>query len=223
MLEVLDNGYRLALVAREADFQLVFEHRGDRWVHYLGAFLDMAMLPNHDPRMRFEADHARIVSSVEDDSDRAPNDAVNSPTFQDLHHDKHGNAHRVFLIGQFAHHHFSAVFDLREYPNHVELSADITDRCRDPLECVASTYCVKTVAEPQSLEGSAFHWSVWPSVAELHLAATPPNRLEHLQFTHIKPLATVVSVIAPLPSVTHTHRWQYRWVWTKAAPGNEDV
>ncbi len=71
---------------------------------------------------------------------------VVSPAYQQLQFQEDGRAVQALLVGQSGPHHFSAVFAVEERDvstaGRPRSTVDVADRCRGPVEALASTYTV---------------------------------------------------------------------------------
>jgi len=175
--------------------RLAFRWVGDRWTHALEVGRD-ARVPIAWP---IEGDPAR------DDPAR-----VVSPAFQQLEFQEAGSGLQALLVGQSGPHHFSAVFTVEESGGGAAVTVDVADRCRGPVEALASTYWVDAVSgDLVDADESAIRWSV--AGGRLGFEATPPTRA---QLSEAGRRATRVQATAPIVAGVHTHRCIYRWRWS---------
>jgi hypothetical protein len=214
MLHVIEEDTRLVLLSRAACFQLAFERLEDRWGHSLG------MLRDTGPAQTFGGTLERFASSVEADIDQDPREAPPCPTFQELHHDTRGTRHRIFLLGQFGRHHYSAVFEAREEAAGGEVSVEVTDRCPDRIPRLAGTYLLQSDINRVSPLTNEARWPVARS-AELALIAASPARLL-VQPAKALVQGTLVQIETDALENGGTRRWLYLWVWTNSAPQDDD-
>lgn len=200
MLKISRDDSRLVIVEEAQSFALVFERVGEHWAHHLGA---------------------RHVCSVEADAELQPADTVVSPTYQDLHDQPADAAHRVFLVGQFGKHHFSSVFEIVSDESGVRVDVDVSDRCPHMIGSLASTYllseCRIDACEDETLR---LHVASGSDLATLSLHAVPPARA--VARASDVATRTLTQVVAGIDPSARTHRWHYRWIWTKRAAGAHD-
>ncbi len=113
--------------------------------------------------------------SIEGDPERDDPTRVISPAYQQLQFQTDGpKIIQALLVGQSGPHHFSAVFAMEEAgkPDHVlwpdgafggiYIGIDVADRCREPVDALASTYNV--AATSSNLVGApirAFFSAAW--------------------------------------------------------------
>lgn len=185
------------------DFRLEFQWNGERWVHEL-VFLSAGGF-------------SRVAQSFESDPGRDDPRRVVSPTYQQLETQDGPEGQGALLLGQFGPHHFSAVFAVRDHGQGVEVKVDVADRCRAPLDALASTY---TVFLPSGdLIEAAPERVVWA-----------PNSTSgtRLQFDGLGSSRVVIAeggrqgirvqADAKIDPSTSTQRCIYRWHWLRPAP-----
>lgn len=199
--------------------RLVFEWQGDRWTHALEV-ADEAKLTKAERERRyldFWAEPEREASSVSwlrvadsiEDTGRDPRRVV-SPVYQQFHWQEDAGG-RAFLLGQSGPHHFSAVFSSASTA-HYRIDADIADRCREPIEALASTYQITPLAgELVEAETNQAEWS-HPDRGRLALATFfhggiavapgPGGAVQHAQ------------VYATLKPGEPTQRLYHAWMWS---------
>jgi hypothetical protein len=195
-----DEGRR---ALRSPDLRLTFRWSGDRWTHALelrpgaaGAWLKIATAIEGDPA---RDDPARVVS----------------PAYQDIEPHPFEDGTRCLLTGLAGPHHFSSVVTLREENGSVQLDIDLADRCRAPVNALASTY--EVLLAPGDLIDAGARRIVWSGGAlgagTLELCADPPGRLA---IAESGPRAVQAQVLAPIDSNSFTQRCLYHWRWTPA-------
>ena len=197
MPELVTDGDCRAIVART--LRLAFRWTGDRWAHALE-------LPGGDP--------LPIVRSLEGDPDRDHSARVVSPAYQQLEFQERGATWQALLVGQSGPHHFSAVFELTEAADAVEVAVDVADRCRAPIEALACTYLIEALSGDLIDAGpTGVAWSL--ATGRLDFRTTDPA---HTQLAEAGRRASRVQAnFALLPGV-QTHRGAYQWRWTDRRP-----
>ena len=180
--------------------RLVFRWTGARWEHWL----------DHQPDDR---SRPRVLAvSVEDDPTRADPARVVSPAFQQLHFQAEGPAIRALLVGQSGPHHFSAVFTVEEQDaGHVSIRVDVADRCRAPIEILASTYIVDARSgELREASPSLAAWDLGPDLGCLTFFAGKPAQVALAEAGRA---ATQIQAYDGPEANSATHRLFYQWHW----------
>jgi len=207
-LEIQDD--RQAIVA--GDFRLTFRWAGDRWAHEL---------EHRGPR-----DPRPLARSFEAAAEHDGPARVVSPAFQQLSFQEVGPKIQALLVGQSGPHHFSAVFEVEgrksrrsddwpypEDPQTVAIKVEVADRCRAPVEGLASTYRVaadsgELSGEPPGDGPPELTWDLGPN--RLGFVAPPPARVALAEDGR---RATRVQAVAASPPGLSTYRWTYYWQW----------
>jgi hypothetical protein len=187
------------------DYQLLFKWKGDRWVHSLEHILDTG--------------HNRTLArSVEGDPSRDDPSRVVSPVYQQLHFQTVGSTHQALLVGQSGPHHFSAVFSVDQRfragktdgPDYeIIIKVDVADRCRGPVEALASTYTVDARSD-DLVDANPFLaiWNMGPN--RLTFAAIEPARVSLAEAGR---RATQIQALAGHSEGSPTNRFVYYWLW----------
>ncbi len=192
------TGWRLAA----GNLRLSFERAGDgRWVHALAV-----------------AEGPPVVRSLEGDHDRDDPSRVVSPVYQDLRVEPAADRRSatLFALGKSGHHHFSAVFELAADPagGAWQLTVDLADRCRGPVESLAATYAVDRPGGSLVEAGTCgLAWELEDGTV-LRFAADPPGRVALAEAGR---RAAQVQADAPIDPATNTHRLLYRWGWAHSS------
>jgi len=211
MPELVHDDDHQTIVA--GDLRLAFRWSGDRWTH------DLEHRGPRDPRP--------IAWSFETTAEHADPSRVVSPAFQQLSFQEAGpDRIRALLVGQSGRHHFSAVFEVHErrferhedcpYPEDpyaIDITIEVADRCRDPVESLASTYRVAASSSDLSddllVSGpKEMAWDLGPN--RLVFVAGDPAQVA---FAEDGRRATRVQAIAAISPGLATHRWTYYWQW----------
>jgi hypothetical protein len=211
--ELDEDGDKKAIVA--GDFSLVFQWTGERWVHRLEHRGDGRPCPQ------------LLASSFEGDLERDDPARVVSPVYQQLQFQRNRQCLEALLVGQSGPHHFSAVFSVsaqliqsvvgrngREPPFDFHIDVDIADRCRKPVEFLASSYVVgaqSSELKEASPSGVTWDfkadylnfWARWPSRASLSEAGRRATRVQ--------------AFATPQPGMA-TLRLVYGWIWEQNLP-----
>jgi hypothetical protein len=172
-----------------------------------------------------ESWHIRSGGSSNHELAPAPASRIDDPVYQEIvKHEVSAELGRglcALLTGSWFHHHFSAVFSLyrdREMPEWMVLDVDIADRCRGPVEKLATTYLVSGPAcrarARRSSTGSVVWEGVDPSQSLVELIAEPPATIEISNSSSVDMRAEIRAKINP---ETHTQRLRYRWRWTSSS------
>jgi hypothetical protein len=178
---------------------LDFAHVGDRWHHCL-------MISRHPfgPRELF-------ARPQEGDELRDSPSRVLSPVFQELQLqiDAEGRA-QALVLGRSGPHHFSAAFLLDEVDEKERLSVDVADRCREPVECLASTYVMLWGSgDLTTSDESSINWLRRSFM--LTFAAGPSTRLGMAETGRH---AVLVQALPCKIDASPSRRWQYSWTLT---------
>jgi hypothetical protein len=176
------------------DFRLVFRWLGHSWTHWI----------------EFGGQLRVLALALEGDPDRDHPARVVSPAYQQIHFQAEGSTWQALLVGQSGPHHFSAVFDFEDRePGEVRIGVDIADRCRGPIEALASTYTVDARSdELVDASPSRAAWDFGPG--RLTFAATSPAQVALAEAGR---RATQIQALAGLDSGLATHRLAYTWHW----------
>jgi hypothetical protein len=191
MIELGQSDDRCTIVAPR--LRLTFHWTGDRWSHTL------------------ECPGAVVVRSVESDPQREHDEParVISPAYQQVGFQRNGASVQALLVGQAGAHHFSAAFTVQEFLSGTIVEVDVADRCREPVEALASSYTVGlTSSELVDADHSRIVWEC--GGGRITLAATEPQAL--LTLAEAGRGATRVQAAASIRPGTATHRWAYRWI-----------
>jgi hypothetical protein len=210
MPELVIDGDRRMIVA--GAFRLAFSWTGERWAHSL------------EHRGRDETSHRVLAISVEGDPERDDPARVVSPTFQDLQFQEDGSTIQALLVGQSGPHHFSAVFSVEQRfqgeghgwpyadpPYEIHIKVDVADRCRSPIEALASTYTVD--ATSSDLIDARPTVAAWDLGANRLTFATDYGGPTQVAWAEAGRRATLVQALAGLDRAGATHRFQYLWHW----------
>lgn len=198
-------------------FRLAFAWTGDRWSH------EIEHAGPRDPRPL-----ARSFEAAVDGFEAA---RIVSPAFQQINfQEAAGGNVQALLVGQAGPHHFSAVFDVEERaargdgdgePGLVRVKVEVADRCRFPVEFLASTY--RVAADSGDLSGEMLvggppemAWDFGPN--RLEFVAPPPAQVafseDGRRGTRVQAVAGPAASPPPGPgSAATTHRWTYYWQW----------
>jgi hypothetical protein len=210
MPELIVDGDRRLIVA--GAFRLVFSWAGERWVHSL------------EHQGRGAASHRVLALSTEGDPDRDDPTRVVSPTYQDLQFQEDGAKIQALLVGQSGPHHFSAVFDVEQRfphavtgwpyadPSHdILIKVDVADRCRGPIEALASTYTVDANSSDMIIAAqNIVEWDI--GVNRLGLV-TDHGGPTQVAWAEAGRRATRVQALASIDRAKATQRFQYLWHW----------
>jgi hypothetical protein len=180
---------------RTASLRLEFQWQRDRWIHILQLLGGERALP--------------VASSFEHDPDRDEPTRVVSPTFQEIQFRE--DAPELFLLGRSGPHHFSAVVAVWDGDD-TSVEVDVADRCREPMESLASTYTVAlTAGELRHADTAVVSWapSAFPG-RELCLEGLGRTAISLGEGTRS---SLRIQASAPAEQSSFTHRCQFRWVW----------
>jgi hypothetical protein len=196
MPELLELGDRRSI--ESGDFNLSFRWTGARWEHWL------------EHRGRGLLRPRVLAFAVEGDAVRGDPARVISPAYQQLHFQREGEAVQALLVGQSGPHHFSAVFHFEDRASgEVRIGVDVADRCRSPIEVLASTYTVD--ARSDDLVGASPSLAAWDfEPARLTFSAVPPSQVSLAEAGR---RATQVQALAPPDPGSPTRRFLYTWHW----------
>jgi hypothetical protein len=182
-----------------------FFWRQDRWVHELD--------------IGGEGAWSCLVRTIEGDPDRDDPGRVVSPTYQQFHLTSDGaGTNRALLVGQSGPHHFSAVFTVAEGPGGATVEVDVADRCRSPIEALASSYWIDLPAiRLVDADASTVVWQ--PDPAREDLLRFEGADSCRVAMAEAGRRAAKVQAEARLAEGTATQRFLYRWRWV-TAPNN---
>jgi hypothetical protein len=162
-----------------------------------------------------------LVKSQECAPDHADPQRIVSPVYQEIHrHQLPGDecrAIRVLLTGRLFEHHFSAavsvIRDPRE-PSFAVLEFDVADRCRAPVQVLASTYVVAAGSSELTTAGPhAIAWMIpTPGAGRTRLEMSCESPVA-LAMAEAGRRATRVQALAAIDPGLFTHRLGYRWRW----------
>jgi hypothetical protein len=178
--------------------RLAFRWTGHSWLHAV-EHLD-----------RDESIPRVLALSREGDVARDDPRRVVSPAYQQIHFQGEGPVVQALLVGQSGPHHVSAVFDFEEHARgEVTIRVDVADRCREPVDALASTYVVGARSDALvEADPARAAWSFGPG--RLTFAAIPPARVALAEAGR---LATSIQALAgPQPGAA-TRRYLYTWRW----------
>ena len=173
---------------------LGFQWDGIRWSHNL-AFEDRL-----------------IASSLEMDPERDDPHRVVSPAYQQFSHQFQGNTLQALLVGQWGHHHSSAVFTVALEDDGVSVTVDLAVRSRQGIEALAATYLVQfTSSHLMDASQSAVVWELdgQPS-SRLRFEAREPGIVSLAEGGR---QATTIQALARLENGASTQRLFYEWHW----------
>lgn len=191
MLELVSEGDRRSIVT--SSLRLEFRWSEDRWIHAIEP------IPSSRP----------IVRTIEGDLDSDDPTRVVSPAYQQLEFQERDAGLQALLVGQSGPHHFSAVFTVEESRGVSNISVDIADRCRSPVESLTCTYWVDVVSgDLLAADPSLIQWRL--GSGQLDFLATQPGSA---QLSEAGRRATRVQANASLVRGSNTHRCLYQWRW----------
>jgi hypothetical protein len=175
--------------------RLTFRWDGRRWSHELAV------------------SGRTVASSLEWEPGRDDPARVISPSYQQLSFQESEGGRQGLLVGQWGHHHGSAVFGVNEAASGVVVDVDVAVRSRAPLLALASTYLVDLTSSDLTDAGpSSVVWEFAPAPAGgwLRFEADEPWRVGLAEAGR---RATRVQATAEVAPTTATHRLRYRWNW----------
>jgi hypothetical protein len=196
MFDVVDTGnVRWVQTNR---LRLIFHWNGDRWEHRIEYF-DGNLI------------RRPFALSVEGDPERDDPTRVISPAYQQIQFQAAGpKITQVLLVGQSGPHHFSAVFAMEETDfEQVSIKVDVADRCRGPVDALASTYNV--AATSSNLVGADPTLAAWDFGSDrLTFSSVPPAQIVLAEAGR---QGTQIQALASPAQDSPTRRFLYTWHW----------
>jgi hypothetical protein len=195
MAEVVGSnaGWLIATAA----LRLKFLWMKDRWVHHI--------------EVKGPGEWTDVAHPLESDPGRDDPRRVVSPTYQQIELPGGSDPPTVMLLGQFGPHHFSAVFAIREAARWSEVHVDVADRCRAPVEVLASTYLLSLPAGTLvDAAADRIEWAIDPpQAATLRLEA---GRGVLLSLAESGRQGMTAQAHTRVDAKQNTHRLTYSWI-----------
>lgn len=150
----------LVILHRASRLRLAFTLRDGVWAHCLG------VVPQARHTWIDQMGLASVLASIEAQPGASPESHPPSPSYQELQYDPVQNPEQVLLVGKFGHHHYSAVFTVREelHPESGQgeliFDVDVADRCRTPTAAPSAIYAVQPAATMAGMQEDALSFLV---------------------------------------------------------------
>ena len=208
MPEPFEEGDIRSIVA--GTVTLTFRRVGDRWAHSI-----QDTRGDHEDDPRRGSTYRMHAVTLEGDPARDDPARVVSPAYQDFQFQRSGAIVQALLVGQSGPHHFSAVFAVEDRERGgAMITVDVADRCRAPVEALASTYTVNaTSGELVEAGPSLVSWDLGREgfgTDRLTFGAVAPAQVAMAEAGR---RATQVQALAGPESASSTRRLRYYWHW----------
>jgi hypothetical protein len=171
--------------------RLRFRWVEDRWTHAL--------------EMDRGEDFEPVAEAVEAQPERDDPARIISPTYQDLHLQRDGDAVLALAVGKFGPHHFSASFRVEIEAGWTLIRVDVADRCRRAFESFAATY--RVAEAPDHAEEGSVIWELDDPQAGFELSSD----LAHVVVAEAGPAGVLAQVETRPDPEQGTHRLLYTW------------
>lgn len=202
MVTIDEGDDEKAIVASHA--RLIFRWSGALWSHAVEV---------HDGSEWF-----KLAESVEAGTEVENPGRVISPTYQEIHFQQDGDAVLALLVGQSGPHHFSASFrvaaEVGERQHMMIVKVDAADRCRSPVDRLASTYSIQLpvgslVLATETLASWSFRNA--DSAMTAALSSSPEERGGQVSVMPMGARRSQAQVAASILAGQATHRLIYSW------------